>query len=151
MWPMMSYVWSFCSSWIGGHTCKVSPQSIQLFQRRFLKVFMLKTIWLPNYVTDDVINFFSVHHFILRWPSKMFILIRCGILPMQLWLHNEGTNDISKNHTYSPWVLATYNVSIFFFVWFQRYRGTKFFRFSNMAATPCDQQRYNYDSNILHE
>ena len=39
MWPMTSYVWNFCSSWIGGHTCKVSPRSVQPLQRRrFLKV-----------------------------------------------------------------------------------------------------------------
>jgi len=37
MWPMASYVWAFCSSWIGGYTCKVSPQSVQPLQR-FLKV-----------------------------------------------------------------------------------------------------------------
>ena len=35
----MSHVWPFCSSWKGGHTCKVSPQSVQPLQRRrFLKV-----------------------------------------------------------------------------------------------------------------
>ena len=34
MWPLMSCVWIFCSSWIGGHTWKVSPQSIQPLQRR---------------------------------------------------------------------------------------------------------------------
>ena len=35
-------------------------------------------------------------HFIHRWPSKMFILIRCIILQMQLWRHNEGTYDVIK-------------------------------------------------------
>ena len=40
MWPMTSYVWTFCSSWTDGHSCKVSPQSVQPLQRRwFLKVF----------------------------------------------------------------------------------------------------------------
>ena len=41
--------------------------------------------------------FFSVEHFILRWPSKMFILIRCGVLHMHLWHHYEGTYDIKNS------------------------------------------------------
>ena len=90
--------------------------------------------------------FFSVDHFIPRWPSKIFILIRCSILRMQLWCHNKGTYDvIKKNHTYSPWVLAVCQVSIFSLVQFQRYRGPKFFHFSNMAATPRELWRHNYD------
>ena len=52
--------------------------------------------------------FFSVDHFIPRWPSKIFILIGCRVLHMQLWHHNEGTYDvIKKNLSHSPWgVLA---------------------------------------------
>ena len=103
---MTSHVWSFCSSWIGSHTRKVSPQSVQPLQRRrFLKVFKKnsKTIWLPNHVTDDIINSFSVAYFIPRWSSKFFILIRCSVLHMQLWCHNEGTYDIIQNHTHSSW------------------------------------------------
>ena len=52
---MTSYVWTFCSSWTGSHTCKVSPRSVQPLQRRFLKK---KKIWLWNHVTDDVWIFF---------------------------------------------------------------------------------------------
>ena len=98
---MTSCVWTFCSSWLGGHTCKVSTRSVQPLQkRRFLKVFLnFKTMWLPNHVTDDIIKFFflfSVDHFIPRWPSKIFMLIRCSVLHVQLWGHNEGTHDVLK-------------------------------------------------------
>ena len=41
-------------------------------------------------------NFFSVDHFIPKWPSKIFRLIGCGVLHMQLWRHNEGTYDVIK-------------------------------------------------------
>ena len=35
------FVWTFCSSWIGGHTYKVWPWSVQPLQiRRFLKIFL---------------------------------------------------------------------------------------------------------------
>ena len=54
-----------------------------------------KTISLLNHVTDDVIKNF-VYHFILRWHSKMFILIGCSVLHMQLWCHSEGTCDVIK-------------------------------------------------------
>ena len=40
--------------------------------------------------------FFFVAHFIPIWPSKIFILIGCGILHMQLWCHNEGPDDVIK-------------------------------------------------------
>ena len=152
MWPMMSYVRTFCSSRICGHTCKVSPRSVQPLQRKiFLKFFFFKT-WLLNHMTDDVIIFFSVDHFIPKWHSKNFILIRCGVLHKQLWHHNEGTYDIIKKITYSPWgVLAMCQVSNFSLVRFQRYRGPKFFRFSNMAATPHDIWCHNYHWNIPHE
>ena len=113
MWPMMSYMWTFCFSWIGSHMCKVLPQSVQPFQRRFLKVSKKneKTICLPNHMTDNIIQKKFVDHFIPRWPSKFFILISCGVLHMQLWRHNEGTYDVIKKVTHSPWgVLAVYQV-----------------------------------------
>ena len=124
----MSNVWTFCSSWIGRHMCKVLPLSVEpLLRRRFLKVFFI-TIWLPNHVTDGIIKFFPVDHFIPRLPSKIFILIRCSVLHIQLWRHNEGTYDIIiTKHTYSSWgELAMCQVSIFSFVRFQRCRGPKF-------------------------
>ena len=154
MWPMTSYVWTFCFSWTGGHTCKVSPRSVELFQRRsfFWRLKKTKTIWLPNHVTDDVMIFFLMDHFIPRWPSKIFILIGCGLPHMQLWRHNEGTYDAIKNETYSPWrVLAMCQVSIFSLVGFQRYRGPKVLRFSNMAAIPHDLWCHYYHYNIPHE
>ena len=40
--------------------------------------------------------FFSVDHFIPWWPSKIFILIGCSVLHMQLWHHNKGTYDVIK-------------------------------------------------------
>ena len=40
---------------------------------------------------------FSVDHFIPRWPSKFFILIRCHVLYKQLWRHIEGTYDVIKS------------------------------------------------------
>ena len=44
-----------------------------------------------------------VEHFIPRWPSKMCILIRCSVLHMHLWRHNEG-KDLwcHKNTTLIP-------------------------------------------------
>ena len=68
-----------------------------------LKAFMWNIIWLPNHVTNDVINFFSSIQFSPGWPSKIFILIRCSVPHMQLWHHNEGTDDvIKKNITLIP-------------------------------------------------
>ena len=62
-----------------------------------------KTIRLPNHMTDDIRNcFFFVDHFIQRWPSNIFILIRRSILHMQLWRHNKGTYDIIKKITLIP-------------------------------------------------
>ena len=70
---------------------------------------------------------FSVDHFIPRWPSKNFILIRCSVLHMQLSRHNEGIYDIIKSRSYSPLPgLAMCQIVIFSLVRFQRYRGPKF-------------------------
>ena len=44
-----------------------------------------------------------------------------------------------------------YQVSIFSMEQFRRYIGSKFFLFSNMAATPCDLWCHNYHKSILHE
>ena len=66
-------LWTFCSSWIDGHTCTVSPRSVQPLQRRCLKVLKkTKTIWLPNHVTDDVINFFFCGPFYPSMTLKNF-------------------------------------------------------------------------------
>ena len=54
--------------------------------------------------------------------------------------------SLKKNHTHSPWgVLAICQVSIFSLVRFHRYRGPKFFCFSNIAATPRDLWHHNYN------
>ena len=68
-------------------------------------------------------------HFIPRWSSKFFILIGCSVLHMQLWHHNEGTSDVIKIlHIPHEYVLcAKFKKNSL--VWFQRYRGPKFFRF----------------------
>ena len=71
------------------------------------------TIWLPNHATDDVIIFFSVDHFIPRWSSKIFILLRCSVLHMQLWHHHEGTDDLIKKTSHSFPMRSLCSVSSF--------------------------------------
>ena len=95
----------------------------------------------------------SVDHFIPRWPSKIFILIRRSVLHVQLWHYNEGTYDVIKNkitlilhEEYLPCAKFQF-ISL---VRFQRHRGPNFFRFSNMAATTRDLWRHNFEWNILH-
>jgi len=93
----------FCSSWKGGHMCKVSPRSFQPFQRRrFLKVKKKKNQY-GCQITWLMTSKIFVEHFIPRWPSKMCILIRCSVLHMHLWRHNEG-KDLwcHKNTTLIP-------------------------------------------------
>ena len=144
MWPMMSYLWTFCSSWMGDYTCKVFPQFISPLQRRLLKVFFFLTKRLPNNITDDVINIFSVDNFIPRGPSKIFILIRRSILHMQLWCHNEGTYDvIKKSHIPHEEYLPCAKFQYFPWCGF-RVRGSEFFSFSNMVAIPRDLWHHNY-------
>ena len=56
--------------------------------------------------------FFSVNQFIPWWPSKMFRLIRCSILHMQLWRHNKGIYDIKTSHQFpmrSTYYLPSFN------------------------------------------
>ena len=43
---------------------------------------------------------YFVDHFIPRWSSKIFILIRRRVPHMQLWRHNEGTYDVIKIITF---------------------------------------------------
>ena len=59
------------------------------------------------------IFFFSVDHFIPGWPS-IFILIRCRVLHMQLWHHNEGTYDVIKKSHLFP-IRSTCCVPSFYF------------------------------------
>ena len=82
-----------------------------------------------------------------RDDPQIFIPIRCSVLHMQLWCHTEGTKDVMKKKiTLIPHeeYLPCAKFQFFSFVRFQRYRGPKFFSFSNMAATPCDLWRHNY-------
>ena len=59
-----SYLWTFCSSWIGSHTYKVSPRSVQPLQRRrFLKVFFFNNMAAKSHDRWHH-EFFSVDHFI---------------------------------------------------------------------------------------
>ena len=81
--------------------------------------------------------------------SKIFILIRCDITHMQLWRHNEGTYDKKFNLILNEYLQCA---KFQFFPWCGvRDRGLKFFHFPNIAATPRDVWRHNYDFNILHE
>ena len=72
-----------------------------------------------------------------RWPSKISILIGCGVLHMQLWHHNEGTYDIIKI-THSPWgVRAMCQVSIFSLVRvLQRSKVSPFFQYGCHTTWP---------------
>ena len=68
-------------------------------------------------MTDDIMNFFSVDHYIPRCPSKIFMLIGCGVLHMQLWHHNEGTYDVIKKKSDSfPLRSTCYMPSLNFFL-----------------------------------
>ena len=70
---------------------------------------------------------------------------------MQLWRHNEGTYDVMKI-TLIPYEESLLCDKFQFFRWCGfRDRVPKFFRFSNMVATPRDLLRHNYHWNILHE
>ena len=104
--------WAISILWVlSSTTMEKALNSDASFQkRRFLKVKKIKTaIWLPNHVTNDVMKFFSVDHFIPRWPSKMFILIGCGVLHMQLWSHKK------KSHSF-PMMCTCYLPSFNFFL-----------------------------------
>ena len=86
--------------------------------------------------------FFSVEHFIPRWPSKMFILIGCGVLHMQLWRHNEGPYDVIKitSIPHKESICAKFQ-----FFPLCGFRGTEVQSYSvffNMAATPRDLWRH---------
>ena len=104
-----------------------------------------KPIWLPNHLTDDISKKIFVDHFIPRWPSKFFILIRYNVLHMQLWHHSKGTYDIIKKSliSHEEYLLCA-KFQFLSLVRFQRYRCPKFFSFSNMAATPRDLWCHNY-------
>ena len=113
MWPMTSCVCPFCSSWIGSHMCKVSPQSFQPFQRRFKK--KKKDIVAESRGRLRHQNFMVDPFLFPDDTQTFFIPIGCSVLHTQLWRDNEGTYDIIKNHTHSPWgVLSLCQVSIFF-------------------------------------
>ena len=82
--------------------CKVSSQSVQPFQRRFLKVLC----FLNNMAAESRDQWrhqqMIVNHFNPRWPSIIFLLIGCSVPHMQLWCHNEGTYDVTKiPHSFS--------------------------------------------------
>ena len=98
---------------------------------------------------DTSIFFFE--HFIPRWPQRFSYWSHAAFYICNYDVITKASMTSLKNHTHSSWgVLALCQVSIFSLVWFRRYRGPKFFRFSNMAATPCDLCRDNYHYNILH-
>ena len=127
---MTSYVWIFCSSWTSDHLCKVSPQSIEPLQRkRFLKVKKTNNMAAESHDRWRHHFFFSVDHFIPKWPSKCFKLIGCGILHMQLWCHNEGTYDIIQNHTHSSWSTCYMPSFNFFLVAVSEIQRSKVFCF----------------------
>ena len=123
-------MWTFCSSWIGGHTCKVLPWSVQPFQRRCLKVKKQKQkIWLPNHVTDDTINFFLWTNLSLDDHQKFSFWLYVAFYLCNYDIIMKAPMMSSKNDTYSPWgILAMCQVSMFSWLRFQRYRGPKFFR-----------------------
>ena len=60
--------------------------------------------------------FSSVDHFIPRKLSNIFTLIRCSILLMQLWRHNEGTYDIIKASHLFPMRSTCHVLSLNFFL-----------------------------------
>ena len=105
---------TFYSPSIGSYTCKVFPQSVQSFQSRFVKVFFFQkkscqTTW------PMASSIFSVDQFIPWWPSKIFILIACRVLCIQMWCLSKGTDDIikKKSHLFSIGSTDRCQVSIF--------------------------------------
>ena len=145
MWPMTSTKGTFCSSWIGIHTCEVSPRSVQPLQ--FFQTIIFLKVFFNNMAAESHDRShhqcsFSMNHFIPRWPSKCFILIRCSILHMQLWHHNEGTYVVIKNQLIHTCRVPSFNISLSVVSEIQR---SKFSRFSNMADIPCDLWHHDYD------
>ena len=140
---MTSYLRTFSSSWVGGHTCKVFTSICSAIPEKNFEGLRKKKIYIYIYgcqIVWPMTSFFflfSVDEFILVWPSKMFILIGYSVLHMQLWCYNEDTSDvILKNRTYYPCgVLAICQVSIFPLVGFQRSRPKVFLFFQHDCHT----------------
>ena len=98
-------------------------------EENFWRLKKKKNNMVPNHMTDDAINFFSVDQFIPKWPSNFFIQISCSVLHMQLRRHNEGSYGvIKKKSTLIPHEKYLPCVQFEFFPWCGfRYRNPKLF------------------------
>ena len=129
--------------------CKVSPQSVLPFWRRFKKK-KFKTRWLPNKVTYDIIILFFYGELLCRWCSRNFRFFLCSVVPNEFWPAHLLTDDVRKNHPCSPWG-AYSNVwsENFFHCTVSEIKRSKVFRFFKMAPVPRDLWRHNYQLSML--
>ena len=140
MWPMMSYVWTFCSSWIGGHICNVSPQSVQPFQR-FLKVKKNQkqySCWITWWMTSSVLFLWTN----LSQDDPQKFSFRSDVMPYicKYEVTTKAPMTSFKKITLISHEAYLLCAKIQFFPWYGfRDRDPKFFCFSNMAATPRDR------------
>ena len=122
------------------------------FREDFWRVFVLFNMKLPNHVTDYVIKKILLTNLSQDDPQKFAYWSDVAFYVSNYDVIKKAPITSNKNHTYcSCELIAMWQVSIFPMVWFRRYRGPKFFLFSNMAATLHDLRCHNYHENILHE
>ena len=105
------------SPWLVDHMYEVSHRSVKRFWRkRFFDVFIFNPIWLPDHMTNDIIN--------LIFHSKWVV---CLIYEVSDFLEKDFNSTNYSWNTTSPimsslslyilhWELMTCKVSIFFFI-----------------------------------
>ena len=144
MCPMTSYVGTFCSSWIGSHTCiQFHLDKFSHFKEDSWRFYFennmadescdrwhhQKHFWGPFYPKMTLKNFHTD-----QMQRRMY---------MQLWHQYESTYDVIKKITFPmrSTLLTMCQVSIFFL---SAVSEIEIFRLSNMVATPRDIWRHNY-------
>ena len=148
MWPI-NYSWTpWYPQGLGNMWVKFPLDISSHFgEEDFWRFSCKKTMWLPNHVTDDVINFFPPHN-LARDDAR-----KCSCLSDKAFdLQNFNvikkppmTSFTKTSHSFPMGSTSQVLFHSFFSMeQFQRYRGPTFFRFSNMAVTPRDLWHHNY-------
>ena len=145
MWPMMSSVWTFCSSWIGGQTCKLHLHLFSHFREDFWslkknqKIIMVAKSplwWRHHFFFLSTILSQLDPQFFSYWSHVALYVCNYDVIKYRLFT--------MRSPSYVPGFNFSPRCGF-------RDRGPKFFRFSSMAATPHDLWRHNYDLNIPHD